>query len=110
MNTISSWFITRCLNLLMKMRTPYFLLDCYDSVFHHSGFMLRYDWPSISSKTIIFSHQVHAILKALPANTQNEKRELDNDAVKEQEPEKEATDKTDDTKDKKTTAETTKEK
>lgn len=54
--------------------------------------------------------QVHAILKALPANTQNEKRELDNDAVKEQDTEKETTDKADDTPEKKTTAETTKEK
>ncbi|KAG4070861.1 hypothetical protein HA402_011087 [Bradysia odoriphaga] len=56
------------------------------------------------------AEEVHAILKALPANTQNEKRELDNEAVKEQEPEKEATDKTDDTTEKKTTTETTKEK
>lgn len=59
--------------------------------------------------SIAFS-QVHAILKALPANTQNEKRELDNEAVKEQEPEKEVTDKTDDTTEKTTTADTTKEK
>lgn len=57
-----------------------------------------------------YNFQVHAILKALPANTQNEKRELDNDAVKEQETEKEATDKADDTTETKTTAETTKEK
>lgn len=61
-------------------------------------------------KNIYWHSQVHAILKALPANTQNEKRELDNDAVKEQETEKETTDKADETTEKKTTAETTKEK
>lgn len=40
--------------------------------------------------------QVHAILKALPANTQPEKREFDKDAIKEQD--NETDDKTETTK------------
>lgn len=38
-------------------------------------------------KSSLFSLQVHAILKALPQNTQTEKRELDKETVKEQEDE-----------------------
>lgn len=37
--------------------------------------------------TIHVESQVHAILKALPQNTQSEKRELDKETVKEQEDE-----------------------